>query len=93
MARPTQIQVAASKRAIADPQDLHWAMHAVVRACPREHYDAYDLPKLPSGPAIAWSDGERTVGRRPVVPDLPIFGVPPPRRAPANRSAKPKGPQ
>lgn len=64
-----------------EPQELHWAMHALVRACPREQYDAYQLPTLPSGPAGGWSDGARPRGRRVHVPDLPIFG-----QAPAKRS-------
>lgn len=72
-----------------DPRDLHWAMHAIVTACSQERYARFTLPGLPSTPANAWSDGERPRGRPRHVPELPIFGPLPARRAPARKGPAP----
>lgn len=64
--------------AVVSPQDLHWAMHAVVSACPRERYDAMPLRQIPKGSAgKGWDmeiDTVRAAARRKPPQTVPIFG-------------------
>jgi hypothetical protein len=59
-----------------DPQDFHWALHAVVSACPRERYDQMaPLQALPKAPPMkALAERPRSRGRRTEPETVPVFG-------------------
>jgi hypothetical protein len=61
----------------ADPQDLHWAMHAIVAARSREQYDRMPLPDIPKAPVLkAWADkpAPRSSRQRREIENEPVFG-------------------
>jgi hypothetical protein len=61
----------------ADPQDLHWAMHAVVKARSRQEYDAMPMPRTTKAPVFKeWTERPppRTSARKKEAETVPIFG-------------------
>lgn len=61
----------------ADPQDLHWALHAIVAARPREQYDRMPMPDIPKAPVLkAWADKPppRSSRQRKEAENVPVFG-------------------